>query len=91
MPIAPLVSSYAVPYFAHGFQVVFHIGGGLNIHPKLPNLQNNRLFCTCFLQSIKKIWDKIEQIFFYHHQEQEKLFNLVTNFMQIGPSKAEKY
>ena len=33
----------------------------------------------------------IDQNFFYHQLEQEKLFNLITNFMQIGPSKAAKY
>ena len=41
--------------------------------------------------SLKKIGGHIDQKIFYHLLEQQKLFSLVTNFMQIGSSKAKKY
>ena len=54
-------------------------------------MQKNRLFCTCFLQSLEFFGGNTDQKIFYHQLEQEKLFNLITNFMQIGLSKAAKY
>ena len=33
----------------------------------------------------------MDQKFFYHQLEQETLFDLITKFMQIGPSKAANY
>ena len=41
--------------------------------------------------SLKKNGGHIVQKIFYHLLEQQKLFSLVTNFMQIGSSKAKKY
>ena len=89
MPIVPLVSTWAVVYFAHGFWVIFQIGGGGILCPKLPNFQRKSAFLHLLRQSIEKIWGHIDQKFIYHQLEQQKLFNLVTNFMQIGLSKAK--
>ena len=60
-----------------------------NFLSKIAQFSRKSTFLHLLLQSIKKIEGKIDQKFFYHQLEQQKLFNLITNFMQIGPSKAK--
>ena len=87
----PIAKSWAVVCFAHEFQVVFQTRGGWILSPKLPNFPKNQLFYTCFFIWKKKKWRKIDQKFQYYQLNQQKLFNLITNFMEISLSKAKKY
>ena len=63
----------------------------LNFSSKIDQFAKKSTFLHLLLQSLKIFGGNIDQKFFYHQLEQEKLFNLITNFMQIGPSKATKY
>ena len=56
-----------------------------------PIYKKKKHFLHLLPWSLKKIGGHIDQKIFYHLLEQQKLFSLVTNFMQIGSSKAEKY
>ena len=43
------------------------------------------------LHLIKKDWRKIDQKIQYYQLDQQKLFNLIIDFMEIRLSKAKKY
>ena len=83
MPIASLVSSWTM------ILSLFSKWKWSYFLSKIAQFSRKSTFLHLLLQSIKKIDGKIDQIFFYYQLEQQKLFNLITNFIQIGPSKAK--